>query len=58
MEYNTLTSVERDEFATEAKQRIAEISNDSTAYTELTDVTPVPEFKRRKRNSNKEKGDN
>lgn len=57
-EYNTLSSDEKDEFAKEARQQIAELSNDSAAYTELTDNTPVPasaipEFKRNKRGRSK-----
>jgi hypothetical protein len=60
-EYNTLKSDEKEEFATEARQRIAELSNDPVAYTELTNNTPVPEsaipeFTRNKRK--KSKGDN
>lgn len=53
-EYNTLNSDEKQEFTDEARQRIAELSNDPAAYTELTDNVPVPEsavpeFKRNKR---------
>lgn len=58
-EYNTLSPSEKSEFTNEAVQRIAELSDDPAAYTELTDHTPVPEssvpeFKRRKT----KKGDN
>jgi hypothetical protein len=53
-EYNTLSSSEKEEFEKEAKKQIAELSDDSGAYTELTDNTPVPEsaipeFKRQRR---------
>lgn len=62
-EYNTLRSDEKEEFATEARQRIAELSNDPEAYKELTDHTEVPEsavpeFKRNKRKKFDSKGDN
>jgi hypothetical protein len=55
MEYNMMTPSQKQEFTDEARQKIAELSNDPVAYTELTDVTPVPEYKRNKKRS---KGDN
>jgi hypothetical protein len=56
-QYNMLKPDEKEEFATEAKRLIAEISDNPTAYTELTENTPVPQqerpnFKRKKRGDN------
>jgi hypothetical protein len=55
-EYNTLTPSEKEEFQNEARQRIADISNDPEAYTALTNTITEPgvrvarNFKRNKRN--------
>lgn len=57
-EYNMLSPTEKDEFVAEAKQRIAEISDNPTAYTELTDNTPVPEQQRPTFTKRKKRGDN
>lgn len=62
MEYNTMSPTQKEEFTTEARQKIAELSDNPEAYSDLTDNTPVPEYKRPNKRSRKtpesEKGDN
>lgn len=54
-EYNTLTPSEKEEFQTEARQRIADISDNADDYTALTKTIVDPgarvprNFKRSKR---------